>query len=648
MRPTFFLLLWTLVLTPAFSARGIQTPSLPNEQRWQSEHEAGQKAIEQGFYWQAVRLFQAAIEEAEKFGSDDLRLAQSINGKAQAYLLQGNPAAAERQFKLALAIYEKTAGPDDLNVAMVLNGLATLNRLRENYPEATALSRRALAILEKAYGPEHPNVAIAQNNLSMILRLHGDYDEARALSERSLSILEKALGPEHPNVAISLNNLVLVYTLQGNYAEAEPLARRSVSIFEKTPGAATSNLLQSLENLAQVCRELEKYDESEKLYRRVLTVRWGVGADVVPILERFAEMLNLAFSETPLKEAQEAFQAAPGWNGVPEELYVVMGRALRDRGLTAGPEEVLRRGTEAFPDSLQVRYELAEVFAEALRYQTALDILEGAANVKGSGDPGRDRYLRSRIYEEMSRMQTFLFQFDEALSNLKTASDLDPGNAQAFVDLGDLYLKLDKPEDAAEPYAQAVLLTGGNAAAYYGIAELNRRLGRYPQAVMAADKALEINPRDSKSSYIRAMALLQGDHPEEGEAELKRFDGLEADERGEVVRGRTIPAALHTAFTKLEEGQGEAAIKLLRGAIHSYPDSTALHLNLGILQSRLGMHGDAVKTFEDMIDRGDQDYFLVHFNLSREYESLGDMKASRLHWLTYLQKYDAFLINTRK
>jgi tetratricopeptide (TPR) repeat protein len=639
------LFLLTLALTPAFSAQGLQN----QEEQWKANQEAGQRALEQGFYSQAVRSFQVAIGQAEQFGSNDPRAAQSIGGVAQAYLLQGNLGAAEREFQRALAIYEKAADTNNVNIAAVLNSLATVYRLRENYVEAMALSRRSLAILEKTYGTEHPNVAIGQNNLAMTLRLHGDYDESRVLSERALSILEKTMGPKHVNVAISLNNLVSVYLLQKDYAAAEPLARRSISILETTSGAEASNLLQSLENLAQICRELGKYDESEQLYRRVLSIRWGAGADVVPILERFANVLNAAFSDMPLKEAQQAFQEAPGWSGISADLYVLMSGALRDRGLTAEPEKVMLRGIQAFPNSLEARYELAQIHADNHRWQAALDTLEGTTKVKGSADSGRERYLRSRIYEEMARMQVFLFQFDEALSNLQTAVVIDPGNASAFIDLGDLYLKLDKPEDAAAQYAPAILLTGGNAAAYYGIAEFNRRLGHYPQAVMAADKALEINPRDAKSSYVRSVALFRSGSREAGEKELERFDKLEASERDETIRGRIIPVALHTAFEKLENGQGESAIDALREAIQSYPDSASLQLNLGIIQSRLGKHRDAVKTFQAMIDQGSmaQDYFLVHLNLSREYEILGDMKSSRVHRLLYLQKYDAFL-NKRK
>jgi tetratricopeptide (TPR) repeat protein len=645
-----FLLLLTLVSAPAFPAQGLQTQApLANEQRWKAAHDAGLKAIEQGFHTQAVQAFQMAAGEAEKFGSTDSRLAESISGMAQAYLLQSNFAAAEHQFQQARAIYEKGDGPNHPNVALVLNSLATLHRLRENYAEAAALSRRSLTILEKAYGADHPNVAIAQNNLAMILRLDGGYEEARLLSERSLSILEKTLGPEHVNVAISLNNLVLAYLLQKDFGKAEPLARRSLSIFEKT-GTGTPNLLQSLENLAEVCRELGKYDESEKLYRRVLSLRWGGGADVVPVLEKFANLLSLAFFDVSLKEAQKTFKAAPGWSGITVDLYVAMGRAMRDLGLSEEPEDVMLRAIKAFPDSLKARYELAQVYAETHRYQAALDTLDNANKVQGSADPRRERQFRSLIYEEIARMHVFLFQFNEALRNLTTALDLDPGNAHAFVALGDLYLKLDKPEDAATQYAQAILLTGGTAASYYGAAEVNRRLGRYAQAVRAADRALEINSRDTKSSYIRSLALLRDGHQGDGEIELQRFRKLEANDRDEGGRARTILVTLHTATARFENGEEDAALEIVGEAIHSYPDSASLQLNLGIIQSRLGRHREAIKTFQALIDQGlqDPDYFLHHLGLSREYEILGDMKASQLHRLLYLQKYDAFLQKKRK
>ena len=162
---------------------------------------------------------------------------------------------------------------------------------------------------------------------------------------------------------------------------------------------------------------------------------------------------------------------------------------------------------------------------------------------------------------------------------------------------------------------------------------------------MAADKALEIDSRDAKSSYVRAAALLRSGRPNEGEAELERFRRLEGEERDKVDRLRATRVFLQSAADSLASGRGDDAIKQLREGIRVYPDAGLLHLNLGIIQSRLGRHDDAVETFQTMIKLGLGDFFLVHLNLSREYQVLGNKTLSRRHRLIYLQKYNSSFPN---
>jgi hypothetical protein len=93
---------------------------------------------------------------------------------------------------------------------------------------------------------------------------------------------------------------------------------------------------------------------------------------------------------------------------------------------------------------------------------------------------------------------------------------------------------------------------------------------------------------------------------------------------------------------KLAEGAYEDAIPLLRERIDADPGASGLYLELGLTQSRLGRHMEAVQTFQTMIGKG-LDGFLVHRNLYLLYEMLGDTRASQHHRVIYLQKYDAVL-----
>jgi predicted Zn-dependent protease len=143
------------------------------------------------------------------------------------------------------------------------------------------------------------------------------------------------------------------------------------------------------------------------------------------------------------------------------------------------------------------------------------------------------------------------------------------------------------------------------------------------------------------------VALLRSGRSEEGEAEMDRFRKLEADERDRKDPGGPTGVSLKSAMTKLEKGRTEEALEEIRKHIRSDPDSALLYLNLGIAQSRVGRHADAIDTFQTMIDRGLGESFLVDFNLSREYEAIGDKSKSQRHRVNYLRKLDASLKKAR-
>ena len=158
------------------------------ERSWESYYEAGLEALEQARYAEAEDLFLAALEEAEKFGEQDPRLAMSLNNLALLYEDQGKNAEAGPLHERALVIYEKALGPEHPLVATSLNNLAELYRTQGKYAEAEPLYQRSLAIAEKALGPEHPYVATVLENYADLLRKTDQNAEAEKLEERARAI----------------------------------------------------------------------------------------------------------------------------------------------------------------------------------------------------------------------------------------------------------------------------------------------------------------------------------------------------------------------------------------------------------------------------------------------------------------------------
>jgi tetratricopeptide (TPR) repeat protein len=76
----------------------------PAEVEWMTENAAAAEALKRGRYAEATVSFSKAVQVAEKFGADDDRLAESLNGLVQAYELQEDFANAGSIYRRILSI----------------------------------------------------------------------------------------------------------------------------------------------------------------------------------------------------------------------------------------------------------------------------------------------------------------------------------------------------------------------------------------------------------------------------------------------------------------------------------------------------------------------------------------------------------------
>src|SRR6185295_10997516 len=199
------------------------------ESGWEASMTAGRRAADRGDYATAERNYSGAIVKAERFGIEDVRVAQSVSQLAQVYVAQGK------------------------------------------FGEAEPLYLRALAIYQSARGTEHMDVAATLNNLGILHKMHGQYRDAEPYLTRALVIKEKVLGPGHAEVGLSLHNLALLYVAEERYDQAEPLLRRALAIREQ--GAESLDLARTLEQYAGVLRKEGRSAEADPLEMRAKGIR---------------------------------------------------------------------------------------------------------------------------------------------------------------------------------------------------------------------------------------------------------------------------------------------------------------------------------------------------------------------------------------
>src|SRR5439155_7772109 len=221
---------------------------------WRAKNDAGWKAAKKNDYSEATKLLRQAIEEAEKLGATDLRLALSQANLAWVYNRQDEHAQADELARSCQEILEKNATAKGLIAARTLNALAMLHQDRQEFSKSESLYRCALAAAlekEKKIGEDHPVVAQIQSNLAKLYDLEGRFREAGALFRHNLKVVEKSkLGPEHPRVALCLENLARHDQASGDFAEAETSLLRALEIRKKAASKDQLPVSRDLNDLA--------------------------------------------------------------------------------------------------------------------------------------------------------------------------------------------------------------------------------------------------------------------------------------------------------------------------------------------------------------------------------------------------------------
>jgi tetratricopeptide (TPR) repeat protein len=138
---------------------------------WKAAVEAGNDAYSRDRVAEAEVKFLEALQEAEKFGEKDPRLALSLNNLAAVYHTQGKYTMAEPLYQRSLDIKVKLHGEDHAEVALNVHNLAVLYSARRMYPVAEKNYKRALEIKTRLYGENSPELLNTLKYYAQLLKV---------------------------------------------------------------------------------------------------------------------------------------------------------------------------------------------------------------------------------------------------------------------------------------------------------------------------------------------------------------------------------------------------------------------------------------------------------------------------------------------
>jgi tetratricopeptide (TPR) repeat protein len=236
-------------------------------------YDAGLAALYERNYDKATPDLQSSLRQREeKLASDQKAVGDDEKRVADAAFFLGYSLHGQGKYMDAVVAYQRTLQVQPNN-SSVLNQVGSSLLDAGDYLGAERMFRRALDIDQKTSRPENPELARSLNNLGRVLVKRGKFAEAEQLLQRSLTINEWTLGHDNPIIAANLSNLAGVFLARGQYDKAKLLLEGALAIDQKTLGLGDLEVANDLDNLGTLAVNMGNSRGAENLYREALSIR---------------------------------------------------------------------------------------------------------------------------------------------------------------------------------------------------------------------------------------------------------------------------------------------------------------------------------------------------------------------------------------
>jgi len=421
----------------------------------------------------------------------------------------------DREFKAAVAQYEADQYPE---------AAKQLERLVREVPEsfevqellglvyaAQSQNDKANAHLEKAVRLK-PDSATARTNLgNNLLRL-----DKLALAEQQFK-KAAALAPRDYDAS---HNLGEFYVRSNKVAQAIPFLERAQRVnpssYDNGYDLSLAYLFTGrLRDARQLIQDLAKRKDTAELHNLLGEVEEKDGQFVAAVNE-FETAAHMEPSEGNVFD----------WGS-----ELLIHRTLEPA------IDVFRRGAERYPDSSRMAIGLGMAYYSLGKYDEAVKSLLRAADLNPS-DPRGYPFL-SRAYDSSPS------QAEEVIERFRRFAELQPKNGQAVYYYAMSLWKGKRAQDPNLDLSQielllkkAITLDPGMAEAHLQLANLYSDQRKYPESVPEYLRARELNPDLADVHYRLAQAYVRVGEKDLAQEEFKVYQKLRAEHLSDLDRQR--------------------------------------------------------------------------------------------------------------
>jgi Tfp pilus assembly protein PilF len=183
---------------------------------------------------------------------------------------------------------------------------------------------------------------------------------------------------------------------------------------------------------------------------------------------------------------------------------------------------------------------------------------------------------------------------EAAADHLEEATRLEPGNADAWVNLGAALQQSGSLDDAAAAYREALRLRPAHGAAQNNLGAVLEGLNRHAEAAEAYAEAIRLTPESAEIRANLGRALLALGRTEDAAAQFT--EALALDESSASTR--YLLATALAELGRLDEAVAEYSRALADPVLAATPE---VHNDFGVALARLGRLPEAARHFEEAL-----------------------------------------------
>jgi tetratricopeptide (TPR) repeat protein len=302
-------------------------------------------------------------------------------------------------------------------------------------------------------------------------------------------------------------------------------------------------------------------------------------------LRQLSEAQNSVSSSSPsgnvLDQAVAEYEKIVSLEPRDVEDRMVLGQLYTVKHEPQKAEEQFKTAQAIEPDSEDVVLNLARLYAESGDIEHAAKIVEA---VPESDRTSKMEFALGAAYDQMKRNK-------DAIAAYQRALDIEPGDVRSMGALAQALLNDDQLDAAMKQYRDLAEADPDDSSTLIHIGEIQRRQGKYEDALATIRKALKKEPDNLEAGYNEGLLLdVLGRYDESAQvyehmveltshangaytAEEKNNRGIFLERLGAIYHEQNKTDQAIVTYQKMIDMGGDSALRGYQGEVDTYRDA---------------------------------------------------------------------------